>query len=132
MFMCVLVYMNLQAFNFGRVIIMKRISQAVVLIFFVSLLTGCDDKTTEPTFSLEEELAKLGECTQAQADALEDDERACIGTETNSQATESEIRAAINELKDRVESENRASCKSTNLDLQGREVVSYCMPPNDE
>ncbi len=129
--MCVLVYMTLQVFNFGRTIIMKRISQAVVLVFFVSLLTGCDDKTTEPTISLKEELAKLDECTQAQEDALEDDERACIRTEVDSQVTESEIRAAIDELKDRVASENRASCKLIGNTLQGT-AVSYCMPPNNE
>lgn len=117
---------------------MKIVMANVALVFSMSLLTGCDDKpTTEPTVSLREEVEKLDECTQSQRDAIDQTRdnngmtTHCINAEANSQVTESELREAIDQLKNRLASGNITACKWTGSGIQGS-VVSYCIPPSSE
>lgn len=73
-------------------------------------------------------IRKLDECTEEQKASLEDTQY-CINTEANAEATESDLRNAIDTLKQAHP--DRGTCKLIGSNIQGDTMVSYCFPPNE-
>ncbi len=129
---------------------MKRIAQAIVLVFSVSLLIGCDEKDkpstppatpTPPELKLEE-VAGLNECTDPQKKDLDPGPGLTLaGNNPNDVggglcvhvdeygATEADIIKSFERLRDTAVRGNRGSCKWTYRD-GFIEQLWYCSPQN--
>ena len=134
---------------------MKRISQAIVLVFSVSLLIGCSEEDkpstppatppatpTPPELELEE-VVGLNECTDPQKKDLDPGHGPlalagnnpndvggglCVNTRDGNM-TASEIQAAFERLRDTAVVANRGSCKWTYRE-GFIEQLWYCSPQN--